>query len=92
MGERKKTVYLFSVCLGVIFFSFTLIQYNHQSTRFSRYSIDMALDQNEFLLKDLKDVRDVKNTTTDSLSADLAETLTFESCLGVEEPAEDNEW
>ena len=53
------------------------------------------IDKQESLLKDLKDEREVmevKNMIrTGSLSADLDETLIIESCLGVEEPAEDDE-
>ena len=93
MDTRKKKVYLISVFLGVIFFSFTLFQYT-QNIRFSRYSQAM-IDKQESLLKDLKDEREVmevKNMMrTGSLSADLDETLIIESCLGVEEPAEDDE-
>ena len=94
MDTAKKKVYLISFFIGMIFFSFTLILQYIQNIRFSRYTIDM-IDQQESLLKDLRDVREVrkvKNTTrTDSLSPDLDETLTIEACLGVEEPAEDNE-
>ena len=83
---RKQKVVILSVFLSVTLFSFTVLQYRGSS----RYSIETDKTVGQHQSPSL--LRGQRDNTSDSLSADSAElrAVTIESCLGVEEPAEEN--
>ena len=84
---RKQKVVILSVFLSVVLLSFTVLQYIG-SSRYWKETYKTVGQQHQSLPL----VRTLRETTSDSLSGDSGQVtaVTIESCLGVEEPAEEN--
>ena len=82
---RKQKVVILSIFISVVLFSFTVTQYIG-SSRYSIETYKTPRQQHQSLLRILRE------TTSDSLSGDSGQVkaVTIESCLGVEEPPEEN--
>ena len=75
---------ILSVFLSLILFSSTVLQYIGSS----RYSIET----DKTVGPQLRELRETTSSTSESHNVDSAQlgAVTIESCLGVEEPAEEN--